>query len=324
MNDLSYIASLLQEKDDFTLIAHVSPDGDTLGSSLALYHALLKMGKKAQIVCQNSVPMVYAYLPGSDSFCQPEQAEQTPYVICVDCAAIDRLGTAEKLFRGASHTVNIDHHATNAGYADDNCVRDTAAAGEIVFDLLEILDQIDAESASCLYTAIMTDTGNFAYSNTTSDTLRIAAELLEDGADNEMINRYVYRTVPFRKAKLLGIALSRMELYCDGKLGVIRLTQEDLRQAGATSEDTEGVIDHVRDVDTVELALMIREAAQPNTGKISMRSKLYADVSLIAEKMGGGGHKHAAGYTDYGEFSEICARAMELAQSALNHEQASV
>ena len=324
MNDLSYIASLLLEKDDFTLIAHVSPDGDTLGSSLALYHALSVMGKKVQIVCQNEVPMVYAYLPGSENFRLPEKAEQTPYVICVDCAAVDRLGTAEKLFRGAMHTVNIDHHATNVGYADDNCVRDTAAAGEIVFDLLEILEQIDADSASCLYTAIMTDTGNFAYSNTTSDTLRIAAELLEDGADNERINRYVYRTVPLRKAKLLGIALNSLELHCNGKLGVIRITQEDLRRAGASSEDTEGVIDHVRDIDTVELALMIREAAQPDTGKISMRSKVYADVSAIAERMGGGGHKHAAGYTDYGKFSDICTRAIDIACAALNGEQASL
>ena len=291
---------------------------------MALFHALEKMGKKVQAVCQNTMPTVYSYLPGSEKFILPEQAEQTPYVVCIDCAAVDRLGTAEWLFRGASHTINIDHHATNLGYADDNCIRDTAAAGEIVFDLLEILDQIDAEAASCLYTAIMTDTGNFAYSNTTSDTLRVAAELLEDGADNAVINRFVYRTMPLRKVKLLGIALTRMELYCEGKLGMIRITQEDLRQAGATSEDTEGVIDHVRDVDTVEMAIMVREAAQPNTGKISMRSKVYADVSAIAEKMGGGGHKHAAGYTDHGEFSEICDRALELGRAALEHEQASL
>ncbi len=317
MNDISYIASFLQARDGFTIVSHVSPDGDTLGSALALYCALKKMGKRAQVICQNQVPAVYNFLPNANEVLLADSAGQMPNVICIDCAAKDRLGIAVRHFDAAEHTINIDHHRTNVGYANDNCIRDTAATGEIVFDLLEMLEMIDEDSASCLYTAIMTDTGNFAYANTTPDTLHKAAELLEDGADNAYINRCVYRTIPLRKAKLLGIALGKLEMYSNDRIGMICISAEDMKQAGATSEDVEGIIDHIRDIDMVELAIVARESSEPDTVKMSLRSKNTADVSVMAERMGGGGHKRAAGYTDHGAFAEVCARALAMAQEAL-------
>ncbi len=321
MSDLSYIASFLQARDGFTILCHVSPDGDTLGSALALYAALQRMDKRAQVVCQDAVPAVYRFLPGADALRFPEQAERLPNVICVDCAAKDRLGSALKLLEAAEHSINIDHHLTNDAYADDNCIMDTAATGEIIFDLLEMLNMIDAAAATCLYTALMTDTGNFSYANTTPETLHKAAELLEDGADNAYINTCVYRMVPLRKTRLLALALEKLELYCDGKLGVIRISQQDMKKVGASSEDMEGIIDHVRDIDTVELAVVVRESSQPGTGKISMRSKNNADVSTIAVRMGGGGHMRAAGYTDHGSFEQICERAIEMSRALLENEQ---
>lgn len=318
MNDLSYIASFLQARDGFTVIAHISPDGDTLGSSLALYGALLKMGKRAQVVCENPVPAIYRFLPFADRLLAPAAAEFLPNAVCVDCAAKDRLGAARPHFEKAGHSINIDHHVTNEGYADDNCIRDAGATGEIVFDMLDMMGLMDAQIATCLYTALVTDTGNFAYANTTPETLRKAAELLEDGADCAHINRCVYRTVPLRKTRLLGMALAALEVHGEARIGLLRVRQGDMRAAGATSEDVEGLIDHARDVDTVEIAIMARESSQPGVCKVSLRSKNYADVSKIAAAMGGGGHKRAAGYTDCGDLEAVCARAVDMAQRLLD------
>ncbi|MDO5111101.1 MAG: bifunctional oligoribonuclease/PAP phosphatase NrnA [Clostridia bacterium] len=320
MSKLSFIASYLQERDDYTIICHVSPDGDTLGSGLALYGALQKLKKSVQIVCEDALPKVYAFLPFSGALKKPAEAAQTRNVISVDCAARDRLGTAETLFANARHTLNIDHHVTNAEYADDNCVWDTAAAGEIFFDLLEMMGLIDPDIATCLYTAIMTDTGNFAYSNTSPETLHAAAELIEDGADNAYINRCVYRTMPFSKVRLLGYALAHIELYCNGRLGLSRITRQDFEDAGATCEDVEGIIDHIRDVDTVEIAVLVRESAEAGACKVSLRSKTSLDVGDVAARMNGGGHKRAAGYTDHGTLDEVCARALQMAGALLSGE----
>ncbi len=320
MRELSFIASYLQEEDDYTIICHVSPDGDTLGSGLALYGALKKLHKRVQIVCQDALPHIYAFLPLSDALKHAEDAAQTRNAISIDCAAPDRLGAASALFQGAAHTLNIDHHATNAAYADDNCVWDTAATGEILFDLLDMMGLIDADIATCLYTAIMTDTGNFAYANTMPETLHTAAELLEDGADNAYITRCVYRTMPFSKIKLLGCALSKATLFCDGRIGLSRIARQDFTDTGASGEDVEGIIDSIRDVDTVEIAILVREAAEPGVCKVSLRSKTQADVGSVSARMNGGGHKRAAGYTDHGTLDEVCSRAVQITSALLENQ----
>ncbi len=320
MSKLSFIAAYLQARDDYTIICHVSPDGDTLGSGLALYGALRKLNKRVQIVCEDALPRIYAFLPFSKDLQKPQNVPLTRNAISVDCAARDRLGSAQALFAHARHTLNIDHHATNAAYGDDNCVWDTAATGEIVFNLLEMMGLIDPAIATCLYTAIMTDTGNFAYANTSPETLHAAAELLEDGADNAYINRCVYRTAPIGKIRLLGCALAGMELFSNGRLGLARITRQDFAKTAAASEDVEGIIDHIRDVDTVEIAILARETAEAGVCKVSLRSKNEADVGAISAKMQGGGHKRAAGYTDHGTLDEVCARALQMAGAMLTGE----
>ena len=172
----------LRANDDILSIAHVSPDGDTLGSSFALFGALQDLGKRVQVVCEDPVPAIYRFLPYSDQLLTPEQAKPAEAVVCVDCADVARAGRSEPLFRAAKATLNIDHHGTNDRYAEENFVQKAGATGELIFNVISCLKiTLNKNIASCLYAAITTDTGNFSYSNTTPDTLRIAAELLDTG-----------------------------------------------------------------------------------------------------------------------------------------------
>ncbi len=318
MDALKAIAALIKENDDFLIISHVSPDGDTLGSVLALAHMLEVLGKRVQAVCADRVPHIYGFLPGASRMLLPAQARAARVAIAVDCADAQRLDAALPLFEAATVTCNIDHHMTNTEYAAYNYVRGKAAAtAEMIFSLLGALDaEPDADAASCLYAALISDTGSFAYSNTTPETLRIAARLMERGAEHSRINRLIYRTIPFQKKKLLGAALIGLELYEDGKIGATCLNREQVASCGAGEEDTEGIIDHIRDIEGVEVALFIRET-EAGVYKVSLRSKSYADVGQIAKLLGGGGHMRAAGYTAYGELSGVAAEALRLARDAV-------
>ncbi len=318
MDSLEAIAALLKENDDFLIISHVSPDGDTLGSALALAHMLESLGKQAQVVCADKVPHIYGFLPGALDILLPEQARAARVAIAVDCADAQRLDTALPLFEAAETSCNIDHHMTNTQYADFNYIQGKAAAtGELIFALLCALGvEPDAHAASCLYAALISDTGNFAYANTTPETLRIAARLMECGAEHTRINRLIFRTTPLHKKKLLGAVLTKLALYEDGKIGAACLSKEEVAACGATEEDAEGIIDHIRDVEGVELALFIRES-QAGVYKVSLRSKFQADVGDIAKLMGGGGHKRAAGYTALGDMDGVAAEALRLARDAV-------
>lgn len=319
MQSMREIEQLLRQGDGFTLISHVSPDGDTLGSALALYIALKQLNKRVQVICEDAVPSIYAFMPCAG---EVQSVENTPFfenAIAIDCADMLRMGRAITHFENAKATCNIDHHATNSSYARHNFVNaNIAATGEIILMLLENLlqGQISKDIASCLYVAIMTDTGNFAYSNTTPDTLRASARLLECGVDNFELNRNVYRNVPYHKQRLLGIALNNMRLEFDGQVAITSVTQKEMQLVHATGEDSEGVIDYLRDIKDVEIAIMLREVA-PNEYKGSLRSKTVADVGAIALKIGGGGHRNAAGCSYKGEFAAFESEVLRLAGMAL-------
>ncbi len=298
--------SFLRDGDDFLLVAHVSPDGDTLGSSLALYQALTGLGKRAQVVCEETVPGVYAALPCADVVRQ-EPAAPFTHTVFIDCADAKRAGTLEALALSAPHTLVIDHHGTNAGYADVNHIVDCAATGELVFALLPLLGApLTKDIATCLYAAIATDTGNFSYANTTPDTFRIMAELLSCGIDLPELNRALFRTSRVQRMRLLGRVLSRMELFHDGAFNLSYLTWQELLDSDATSADCEGLIDSLRDIDTVEVACFLRESMNGQI-RVSMRSKHSFDVSAIAQRYGGGGHRRAAGCTLDGGMAEAVA-----------------
>ncbi|MCR5610903.1 MAG: bifunctional oligoribonuclease/PAP phosphatase NrnA [Clostridiales bacterium] len=321
MSDPASVKAIIEgiEKfDAFTLITHVSPDGDTLGSALAMYLLITGMGKKAEVVCDEPVPRIYSFLPCADRVVLPDDAKGYDCVITCDCADIQRFRKTERLFRTAKHTMLIDHHFTNRGYADVNLiVPDAAAACEIIYDLYRFMDKpIAGDAAVCLYTGIVTDTGNLTYSNTTPKCIRMVADMYENGLNITEINRYIYRTVPYSKTRLQGFVLSNMKLEHDGKIGVATLTVAEMEGFGATNEDCEGIVDKVRDVDSVRVAVFIREG-RDGTFKVSLRSKECADVAKIANKYGGGGHPAAAGYTSHDPLSTTIANVLRDAEEEL-------
>lgn len=304
--------------DGFTIIAHMSPDGDTLGSSLGLYRLLRGLGKKAEVACADGVPALYAFLPAAGEVRLPKDAAGYPNVIAVDCADLGRLGDARPLFDKGANTYNIDHHPTNGAYARHNAVdAEASAAGELIYRLAQSFGApMDAALAACLYTALMTDTGNFAYSNTTGETLRIAGALLDAGADGYGLNLRIFRSTSFGKLRLLGEAIRGIRLYEGGRIGLAGLTRGQIQACGAREEDTEGVIDSVRDIESVEIAIFLREAGA-DTWKVSLRSKWAADVGALAAKLGGGGHARAAGYTAHGSLEAAWAEALARSKEAL-------
>ncbi len=300
----------LRTHDDILLIAHVSPDGDTLGSCFALYGALLEIGKHAQIVCEDPVPAIYRFLPFSDQVVPPEQAKPAEAVICVDCADIARTGRSEPLYRAAKATLNIDHHGTNNRYADDNYVQKAGATGELIYNVLTSMKiTLSKDIASCLYAAITTDTGNFSYSNTTPETMRIAAELLDTGIDLPYLNRSLFRSIPFHKLQLHALAVSKTRLYEQGRIGVSCVSLEEISSCGASNEDAEGIIDSIRDIDSVEVAILLRESEDGKI-RVSLRGKSSADVSKVATQFGGGGHRLAAGCTMSPPIEEAAERIL--------------
>ena len=297
MNSIAEVAAFLRSYDSLTLISHVSPDGDTLGSVLGLSMGLTRMGKQVQLVCEDPVPQVYSFLEGAEKFISPERAVQTETVVTVDCADVRRTGSAQTLFERASHTMVIDHHMTNPLFGDVNYVHGVAATGELVFDILEELGvAVDAEIAVPLYTAIACDTGNFAFSNVTKESFLIASRLRETGFDLPGVNRKLFRTFPARRMRLRARTLANMELLDEGRYAVTTITMDEFAACGASAEDSEGLIDDLRDIDTVEVAALLREAADGRV-RVSMRGKSEADVSRVAVFFDGGGHKLAAGCT---------------------------
>lgn len=307
----------LRTHDDILLIAHVSPDGDTLGSSFALYGALLELGKQAQVVCEDPVPAIYRFLPFSDQLIPPEQARPAEAVVCVDCADLARTGRSAPLFAAAKATLNIDHHGTNDRYAETNYVQKAGATGELIFNVIACLKiALNKNIASCLYTAITTDTGNFSYGNTTPQTMRIAADILDTGIDLPYLNRCLFRTVPFHKLKLHALGVNKAKLYEHGRIGISYITMEEIASCGATNEDTEGIIDSIRDVDTVEVAAFLRES-EDGMIRVSLRGKTCADVSKIATRLGGGGHRLAAGCTMQPPIEEAAEQILALAKELL-------
>ena len=299
---LASIARLIEENNDFTLIMHVSPDGDSIGSACALRLALMAMGKRVQAVCDGDVPRIYRFLEGAEDIIKPNAARVTSAAIAVDCADEGRMGAADEIFAQAKHTANIEH---------------AAAAAEVVKKLIEQLDaDFGANIATCLFCGLVTDTGNFAYSNTTPDTLFAAGELLQRGADNALINRAVYRSAPVSKRRMLGLGLIKAEYLHGGKVAVCKLTRADFERFNARDEDCEGIIDNLRDVENVEIAMLMREK-EPNVYKVSMRAKEYANVCAVAERYGGGGHRLAAGCTVRGELDALAAELTEALIQAL-------
>lgn len=318
-HEFNSIIKFIGEGERFTLLTHISPDGDTLGSALAVYALLKKLGKTVEVVCSNPVPKIYSFLPNSDKVLLPETAVGYENVISIDCADIPRFGRAVRLFDESERTAAIDHHVTNPCFAGENLiVSNASAAAEIIHELYKRMDMpIDDDAQICIYTGIVTDTGNLSYSNTTPNAMRIIADFLEQGLDITDLNRKIYRTVPYNKTRVQGFVMSGIQLEHDGEIGIGILTRAQLKRFNATNEDCEGIVDCVRDIDCVKVGVFIREGAD-GTFKVSLRSKDIGDVGKIANNFGGGGHERAAGYTASKPLSTVIADVIDAITNELN------
>ena len=315
----SAACSFLRNNNDFLLIAHVSPDGDTLGSCLCLYDVLLQMGKRVQVACEESVPVLYTFLPHAQAVLSPLEVKPFSAIIFVDCGGLNRAGELAPLLEQAEHSLCIDHHQTNLGFAQENWVLNCSSTGEMVFSLLQELDTsfFNRDTATCLYTAIATDTGNFAYSNVASDTFLAAASLVQCGIDLPELNRRLFRCTPVKKARLVGVVMQNLQLLAEGRFALSTISCAELDRWNASGEDCEGLIDRLRDIEGVEVSCLLRDSKDGSKIRVSLRSLNEPDVSQIAARFGGGGHKRAAGCTLSGTLEEARDQLKEAILSRL-------
>lgn len=275
---------------------HLNPDGDAIGCALALSHFLDSIGVHNEVLCNNAAPRNLQFLPGADRIRSEPSGVQFDLAIVVDLDALHRLGRVREYFEGFSPLIVIDHHIPHEAPGDLRIVDVKAPATALI--LMKLLKAAGAmltpDIALCLLTGIVTDTGSFRFKNTTSESLSASAELLEDGADIVLIGEHVYQTRPLEAVRLLGRALDHLNLAADNRIAWSTISSKDFSETGGTEEDAEGLANEMLSIDTVQIAMMIRE---PKPGKIrcSLRSRGDWDVSAIAREFGGGGHRNAAG-----------------------------
>jgi phosphoesterase RecJ-like protein len=305
MSDVAAIIAALKSCDTVLISVHKNPDGDALGSQLGLMLALEKLGKKVSVHNLDPVTEIYRFLPGMDRITSGPEIQGTYDAFFVLDADPPRTGLLSGTPPGRT-LINIDHHVTNPKdwpltWLDPGAT----ATGELIYRLVtELQIPIDRDIAICLYTAIFTDTGSFRYSNTTPESMRIAASLIEAGASSWLVTENVYESIAFRRVQLLGKVLSGIERSTDGRVAWVVVTDDLYRQTGTTAEDTDNFVNFVRSVQGVEVAVLFRQT-RPEQYKISLRSKGRVNLSALATTLGGGGHENAAGGVLDGPFTAV-------------------
>jgi bifunctional oligoribonuclease and PAP phosphatase NrnA len=312
-SDASAVADAIRSHDRFLVTTHENPDGDALGSLLAAKLGLEQLGKDVVMYLAGEAPLPreYSWMPfGNLRRTVPDDAADR-LLLALDCANESRLGPDPEVLASAPLVVNVDHHHDNSRFGGVNLVvADASSTGEIVRDLFAALElELTPEIAEALYIALVTDTGRFQYANTTPKALRLAAELVEAGADVHKVFQGVYESVQFAKLKLLARALERAQIYEGGRLVISYLLRGDFAEVGAAEPYSEGIIDYLRAVEGADMAALIREPPRGDAParRISLRASTdELDVSEIARRSGeGGGHRQAAGFTSDDSIEEI-------------------
>jgi len=293
---------LINRYDNVFICSHIQPDGDSLGSTLALAMAIGKIKGKdnVNVIKVDNIPSYFLFLPNVDIIKEQDINQEIELFISLDCSDRERLGVGKEFLAKAKSVINIDHHITNENFGDVNIVIPSSGSTcEIVYKLIKCINvEIDKNIASCLYTGINTDTGRFMYSNTTYETHMIVAELIKTGIDINDINMNIYQNMTLERTKLFLESLNKLELYADNRVGIAIVNQEMLDKTNASMEDSEGIVSFVRDINTIEVACLLKEMSESEV-KVSLRSKRLVDVAKISTKFGGGGHIRAAGCTIY-------------------------
>lgn len=283
------------------LACHVAPDGDALGAMLALHLALRELGARSLPTWGEEpleVPGAYTDLPGVEDLVPPgELPEQIDLLVTLDAANEERLGSVARLLDTDVATIVIDHHTTNTGFGDIQLVAPSAAATvTVVEELIRRLGvRVGRQIATCLYVGLVTDTGRFQHANTDRAAMELGGRLLEAGAPHEELGRRLFETRSLGELRVLGAALARVELVEDVALAHTHVTADELADHGVRDDQLEGLVDLVRGVDVAEVAMVVREAW--DGWRVSLRSKGAVDVGGLAEALGGGGHRQAAGFT---------------------------
>ena len=291
------ILEVIREHETFCIVGHIRPDGDCIGSQLGLALALKNEGKQVTVWNQDSIPQKYRFLTADGLIEKPRRGEKFDCVIATDCASFERLGKVGECIADRKILINIDHHQSNPRYGDVNWVSPREpSTGELIYKLMKVARwPITKPIADLLFTAISTDTGSFQYATTRPGTFHAGAELVTRGASLAKICNEVYQSYPVSRAKLLKHVYSKFRLTDHDRIAWFWLKQKDFNRTGAETDDTEGLIDHIRAIEPVVVACVFEEM-EPELTRISLRSK-RADVNVneIAAQFGGGGHPAAAG-----------------------------
>ena len=310
-SDLTAVADAIRDHDRFVITTHENPDGDALGSLLASKLALEQLSKDTVMVLHGDAPLPneYAFMQLGDLQRRWPDDVSERVLLAVDCANESRIADPEVLGR-VPLSINVDHHHDNTRFGRINLiVADASSTGEVLRDLFRELNvELTPEIAEALYIALVTDTGRFQYTNTTPKALRLAAELVEAGADVHRVFQGVYESVQFAKLKLLARALERAKVFEGGRIVVSYLLRTDFAEVGAAEPYSEGIIDFLRAVEGADMAVLIREPPREDgpSRRVSLRASIdELDVSAIARKSGGGGHRQAAGFSSEESIEEI-------------------
>lgn len=313
---LGHVIELIERNERFAITSHIRPDGDSLGSSLALCWILKGLGKSAEVIMRDQVPNAYTRLPGSQEVRVVEDIDREyDAVFVIECSDVTRPGIPSL---HEQFVVNIDHHSTTALFGRLNWIDSTAAAvGEMIFNLAKAIGvRITPEIAACVYAALLTDTGSFHFSNTTERTFKIASDLVRYGAQPAKLSQAIFYNYPFAKIQLVGAVLSTLQRDESGRIAWITMSREVMDQAGASEEDSDNIINYPLTIAEVEAVAFFRE--QPDsTYRISLRSKNRVNVARVAEEFGGGGHTNAAGFTIRADYEQLCREVVGRLKEAV-------
>ncbi|MFA5523365.1 MAG: bifunctional oligoribonuclease/PAP phosphatase NrnA [Tissierellales bacterium] len=303
---LKEVLSAINQDHNICITSHINPDGDSIGSVLALGLALINKGySNITLLIPDEIPKNLLFLPGLDLIQREIISTKIDVLIALDCGDLGRIGINKASLESLDFIINIDHHVTNSRFGHINIINpDSSSTGEIIYEILEFMNvKLNKDIATSLYVAISSDTGSFKYDNTTPDTHFIASKLLNLGIDINLININLYQSRSIYKTNLLIDSLNTLELFQDGKLASVIVTREMIKRSNATINDADTIIDFIRDIEGVEVACIFKEI-EDNVVKVGLRSKNYVDVSKIAKKFNGGGHIKASGCTLYSSIEE--------------------
>jgi bifunctional oligoribonuclease and PAP phosphatase NrnA len=316
--ELKRAVELIRGNRRYVIACHARPDGDTLGSALALAIALRGMDKSVVVLAVDGVPDNYSFLPESASVVKDTAERGFDVAIVTDCDGLERVGDAVETVKSARYLISIDHHGSNPPFGHVQLYDSTSAStGEIVLELLNRLGvTLNREIADCLMTAVVSDTGAFRFPNVTPSTFLAAARIATAGASASRIAQLIYETKSFESTRLLGVALASLESFDGGQIVSARLSKADFESTGTTAAETEGVIDHIRAIKDVKVALLFREAPDGSI-VVSLRSKGSIDVAALAQVFEGGGHRAAAGCTIQASLEEAERMVIEEARKCM-------